>query len=114
MTLKQERQKEFNTVYNYYKNGGKPGVDVEGGCCYLTEEGGMCAIGVLIENCGMSRAGRETLGTYVYNMSDDLREQLGLRDDKSFYSDLQRRHDGNMTNEFCWSGFTSSFGGVRV
>jgi len=50
------RQDVFNVVYSHYADGGLPGYDYNAGSCvYFSDDGGHCAVGVLLVHLGFQR-----------------------------------------------------------
>lgn len=56
-----KRQDVFDLVYRHYANGGLPGYDYNAGqCVYFADDGGHCAVGVLLVHLGFTREDLDT------------------------------------------------------
>jgi len=84
-------------TYNYYSDPNKRGINKNGGCSYLTEDGNMCAVGRCLTN-------PKTMQEFPYGVDKFEREGVHIErrlkpeyrgHSLDFWEDLQGWHDNH-------------------
>lgn len=85
---------------NYY-NSNNRSTTPQGGCCYLSDDGNMCAVGRCLENPEEIQEG-SFAGSFAEKLLDRLGDDILKEEyqghDKLFWNELQRLHD----KEYYW------------
>lgn len=117
---KLNKQDVFDLVYGYYAKGGTPGYDSKmEQCAYFGQDGGHCAIGVVLDSLGYER---KNLSQYALEgnwkgviqhlgtrFTDNFEENIYLIDqdqkvstNESFFGRMQQAHDRVAEDSFEW------------